>query len=343
LKRKYVFALAALAAAAGCGRGGQREAPPPPPAAALGEALVPSAFARALARVGGGHFHAVARLRAGPASAKVEPRGGGSPAGDAAATDVTTTTDVWVDRAGNYRMREENDRDGGREVVLYGRELSVALRYGRMIRRVAEEPEPRQLLEQGLGAPGAVFELCAAHARVTRAGSELYGGAKATVYEVALGDPTPLSDRAEAVVRAPGALPLAGLRAWRASATFDEVSGRVAIDDASGAVVKADLVARFSAKAEGGPITGGAEVHALLTDVAATPAIERPPSEELASRQRIVPEQRELLHGIAEARVAPEPAREPGHRPAAKRAPVPDGAVKNGSKGAAKAAPGGQP
>ena len=70
-------------------------------------------------------------------------------------------------------------------VVLYGRELSVALRYGRMIRRVAEEPEPRRLLEQGLGGPGAVFDLSAPHARVTAVGSELYGASKATVFEVA--------------------------------------------------------------------------------------------------------------------------------------------------------------
>jgi hypothetical protein len=322
LKRKYVFALVALGAAAGCGRGGKREPAPLPPAVAVGEALAPAAFARALAHAGGGHFHAVTRLRAGPAGAKVEPPG----AGDAQATDVTTTTDVWVDRAGNYRMREENDRDGGREVVLYGRELSVALRYGKMIRRIAEEPEPHRLLEQGLGGPGAVFELCASHARVTRVGTELYGGAKATVYEVALGDPTPVADRAEALAAAPGALPLAGLRAWRASATFDEVAGRVAIDDASGALVKADLVARFSGKAEGGPVSGGAEVHAVLTDVAATPAIERPPSEELTSRQRIVPEQRELLHGVPATHPVPEPPRRgqagEAHHAAPKAAPA---------------------
>ena len=29
----------------------------------------------------------------------------------------------------------------------YGRELAVALRYGKMIRRIAEEPEPSRMLE----------------------------------------------------------------------------------------------------------------------------------------------------------------------------------------------------
>ena len=41
-------------------------------------------------RIGGAHFHATARFAAGPA--------GGAP------NVVTTTTDVWVDRAGNYRF-----------------------------------------------------------------------------------------------------------------------------------------------------------------------------------------------------------------------------------------------
>ena len=82
-------------------------------------------------------------------------RAGGAPLA------VTTTTDVWLDRTGNYRLREENDHDGGREVILTGRELAVALRYGKMIRRVAEEPEPSRMLEEGLGAPWAAFELAA--------------------------------------------------------------------------------------------------------------------------------------------------------------------------------------
>jgi hypothetical protein len=97
LKRKYVFALAVLTAATGCGRGRRREAASVPAATALGEALAPSAFARALARVGGAHYHAVTHLRAAPAGAKVEAAG---PAG-ATPTDVSTTTDIWVDSAGN--------------------------------------------------------------------------------------------------------------------------------------------------------------------------------------------------------------------------------------------------
>src|SRR4029079_568197 len=138
LKRIWLvgFAMSAALAAAGCKRDRNQGAVPAQKVAVLADALRPDAFAAALKRIGGAHFHATARFTVGPS--------GGTP------SVVTTTTDVWVDRSGNYRFREQNDRDGGREVVLYGRELSVALRYGKMIRRVAEEPEPSRLLEEAL-------------------------------------------------------------------------------------------------------------------------------------------------------------------------------------------------
>src|SRR5262249_44491990 len=151
----------------------------------------------------------------------------------AAANAVTTTTDVWFDRSGNYRFREQNDRDGGREVVLYGRELSVALRYGKMIRRVAEEPEPSRLLEEALGAPFAVFDLVAPGARVARAETELVGGARATVFELRPGDGA-----------GSGSTPaFEGLRKWRNKTSINELQGRVVVDDATGALVRCDLTA----------------------------------------------------------------------------------------------------
>ncbi len=159
LKRIWTVGLAVAFAAAGGGGGCKRDrnpgAVPARKVAVLSDALRPDVFAAALKRIGGAHFHATARFAVGPS--------GGTP------NLVTTTTDVWVDRTGNYRFVEQNDRDGGREVVLHGRELAVALRYGKMIRRIAEEPEPSRLLEEALGAPFAVFDLVA-RARARHAG-----------------------------------------------------------------------------------------------------------------------------------------------------------------------------
>ena len=172
---KRILSYAAVAAiAAGCGRGSQSGAPAQK-VTALADAVRPDFFAPALRRIGGARFHGTARFAIAQAGA--------------APNAVTTTTDVWVDRAGNYRIKEENDRDGGRDVVLTGRELAVALRYGKMIRRIAEEPEPTRLLEEALGAPGAAFDLVAPSARVAKTGSELVGGVRATVFDLQLGPP----------------------------------------------------------------------------------------------------------------------------------------------------------
>jgi hypothetical protein len=203
---------------------------------------------------------------------------------------------VWLDHTGNYRLREENDRDGGREVILTGRELAVALRYGKMIRRVAEEPEPSRMLEEGLGAPWAAFELSARRMHLDKelekTGSDLVGGARTTSYTLSLGD-------GGAVKLPVPALPLAGLRGWRSNATIEALSGRLVVDDATGALLAADLKTTFQARGDAGPEEGAIEVHASLTDVGSTAPIERPAADELSLRQRTVPEAHALLRGLA--------------------------------------------
>ncbi len=280
LRGNYVAALAVSLVwlgAGACGRHGGK-----PEASRLvvpAEAVRPAFFAEALRKLGGAHYHATLRSSAG--------RVGVAPLA------VTTTTDVWLDRTGNYRLREENDRDGGREVILTGRELAVALRYGKMIRRVAEEPEPSRMLEEGLGAPWAAFELSAPRMHVEKTGDDLVGGVRATSYMLSLGD--------GAAVKPPApALPLVGLRAWRGNATIETLAGRLVVDDATGALLAADLTTTFQARGDAGPEQGAVEVHASLADVASTAAIERPAAEELSLRQRTVPEAHALLRGLGE-------------------------------------------
>ncbi|HEX3902831.1 MAG TPA: hypothetical protein VH853_08260, partial [Polyangia bacterium] len=214
--------------AGGCGRdAGKSEARQ---AAALADAIRPAFFAEALRKLGGGHYHATLRYAIGRAGA--------------APLAITTTTDVWLDRSGNYRLREENDHDGGREIVLSGRELGVALRYGKMIRRVAEEPEPTRLLEEGLGAPWAAFELGGPRARVEKTGSDLVGGAQATTYAVTLGEGSSVAKPWPSAT---------GLRAWRGDATIETLAGRASVHDATGALLAADLTATFAVRGEAGP------------------------------------------------------------------------------------------
>jgi hypothetical protein len=300
LKRILLLTLvcAASAAAPGCARAPDAEARRQ--TATLGEALRPAYFAEALRHAGGAHYRGTARFAAGF---------------DAPDDGVTTTTDVWVDRAHDYRIAETNDRDGGREVVRVGRELFVALRYGKMIRRVAEEPEPTNLLEEALGAPWAAWEIAAPYATITRGGSELVGGAKATEYRLT---------RASARTEDPAvAANDKGLRAWRADAVVGDLAGRALVDDATGALVKIDLTATFTAKRDGRALEGALEVHGALDAIASTPAVARPASEDLAMRQRIVPEQRDLLAGLPSVRLPPVAPPKPVARVATPRAKTP--------------------
>lgn len=265
---------ALLLLAAGCrgeapDAGGARRALP-------AQAAKPEVLAAAMRRLGGAHYHATLKMSAG--------RPGGTP------VEVTTTTDAWLDRAGNFKIHEDNDRDGGRDVVLYGRELAVALRYGKMIRRVAEEPEPTRLLQEALGGPWAAFEIAGGRARVDGGTQELVNGARATRYALSLSDGK----------SGPPPAHLYGLRAWRAGSSVTSVAGRAVVDDGTGALLAIDLTVGFQARTESGDEQGSMEVHASLSDVASTPAIARPEAEELVLRQRTVPEAKELLRGLAD-------------------------------------------
>ena len=104
-----------------CGRGRR---PLTRPAAAVDTAIRPERFAQSFRKLGRAHFRGIARFDAAPDDAPME--------------SVTTETDIWIDDRGNWRLVELNNKDGGREIVLHGRELAVALRYGKMIRRSAD-------------------------------------------------------------------------------------------------------------------------------------------------------------------------------------------------------------
>jgi hypothetical protein len=269
----FVAACAATGVTSGCGQRALQEARAR--TVELEQALRPTFFATALRKMGGGHFHGTTRFAVTPPGEAPDP--------------VTTTTDVWVDRAGNYRMTELNDHDGGRDVVVHGRELAVALRYGKMIRRVAEEPEPTRLLEEALGGPWAGWEVVAGAAAIERGAPQLIGGASAVEYRLSKGDGQALT--ANATERPP-------LRRWRGTVAVQTLTGSLLVDERSGALVKADLQATFMLTQETRALQGEIEVHSVVSEAAAVPAIERPAAEEMALRQRLVPEQKELLSGL---------------------------------------------
>lgn len=294
-----VLALAAIASAGGC----RRQRVLTRPAAAVEDAVRPERLAAAFRRLGRAHFRGLARFQAALNGAAKEA--------------VTTETDIWMDDGGNWRLVEMNDRDGGREIVRYGHELAVALRYGKMIRRPAEDPEPQRLLEEGVGAPFAAWDLLRDLSTVDDFGDEIRNGRKVHVYKVTKSRKAP---------EPPATVDFSDRRAWRRTLVAANIDGTIALDEATGVPLQVELRARYtmrraaapgnvgaggaSAKAaaaasDAAPIAismwGSVEVKTAVEEIGSSPTIARPEAEDLPLRQRTVPEEKALLGGLPRA------------------------------------------
>jgi hypothetical protein len=270
-------AVSFVALTDGCGRS---SAPPrESPVEELDSMLVPGAFAKALRRVGG-HFHAVTTFDLGP------PGAAGLVPGSRDA--VTTTTDIWMDKLGHYRLLETNDRDGGREVIVHGKEMAVALRYGRLIKRPMQEMEATRYLEEGLGGPIAAWEIARRFAEVARRDEGAgQGNVRTSVIEVTkAGEPQAVKADFE------NASPL---QKWRESINVDSLTGQVRIDETLAAATKLKLEAHIGLDREGIPLAGVVRVEAELGDLGKVAPMDPPQAEELQVRQRTILEERALL------------------------------------------------
>jgi hypothetical protein len=274
------LSLGALAAFAVFGPGCGRSSGPPraAPVEELEDALAPATIAKALRRAGGGQYHAVTTLDIGPPGEAGQVPG----ARDA----VTTTTDIWMDKLGHYRLLETNDRDGGREVIVHGKDLAVALRYGRLIKRPVQEPEVTRFLEEGLGGPVAAWEIARRFAEVARR-DEGKGAVRSTIIELTKAN-EPQSVKADLDNGSP-------LQKWRESVNVDGLVGQVQIDSAAPAATKIKLEARFGLTRDGIPMNGIVRADAELRDLGKVAPLEAPQAEELQVRQRTILEERALL------------------------------------------------
>jgi hypothetical protein len=263
-RQRIVALLLLVAALSGCGRG-KRDGVLPPDQE-LDAALQPAALVLGLRRLSGAHFHATATFR-------VTPAGASNADGKGAAT---TTTDLWIDKQGNFRLAESNDQDGGREVVRVGSELAVALRYGKLIRRPAQDPEPQRFLEEGVGAPAAAWDTVRRFAEIVPAGNHAFRLQKAAQPRPALAATT-------------------ALRKWRETVEVQTLVGDARLD-AGGGLQSLALNAHFHANRDGTPIEGEIAVAASVDTGAAL--VSMPAAETLPTRQRTILEERALLGGL---------------------------------------------
>jgi hypothetical protein len=235
----------------------------------------------AMRRLPGSHYTANTMFRVSAAGVP------GNVDDEAPPDSVTTTTELWLDGKGMYRLVENNDQDGGRAVVRYGTELAVLLRHGKMIRRPAQEPEPTRLLEEALGGPWAAWETVRRFALVT---SSAPGVLRVTRSLSALPVPASVGETSP-------------LRRWRDTVQVQSLEAEARLHPRTGALVAFDLKARFSATREDKTrLDGEISVSTRLDGIGATPPITAPTgAEQLQPRQRTILEERALL-GAKESR-----------------------------------------
>ena len=263
-RHSIVASLLLVAALSGCGQA-KRDGIVAPDQE-LETAIQPAALVSGLRRLSGAHFHATAAFRVSAATA---PDAGGRDA-------ITTTTDLWIDKQGNFRLAESNDQDGGREVVRVGSELAVALRYGKLMRRPAQDPEPQRFLEEGVGAPSAAWDTVRRFVEVVPAGSRAFHLSKAAHER-----PAPAAATA--------------LRKWRETVDVQTLAGDARLD-ASGGLQAFSLNTRFRAIRDGSTIEGEIAVAASVDQVVAP--VTMPAAETLQARQRTILDERALLGGL---------------------------------------------
>jgi hypothetical protein len=271
------FAVAAAALpAAGCARSGDGSSLTP--AEEVEAALRPGTLAGSLKKLSGAHLVGSTLFRVAPAARKSEDPD------DA----ITTKTELWLDRQGQYRLVESNDREGGREVVLFGHDLAVAIKPGKMIKRAAQEPEPTRLLEEAVSGPWAAWETVRRFATVERAGEVLRLGRSAKAVPVAA-----------SFAQAPP------LRRWRDTISVQSLEGEVRLDPKLGLPLAFDLKARFTATREDKvALAGELVVSTRLDGVGHTPVIAAPVAEVLPQRQRTILDERALLGAGTNAKEA---------------------------------------
>jgi hypothetical protein len=258
------------------------------PIETLDAVLAPEAVAVALRRAGGGHFHSTALLRV-EASRKAEPAEGKL----ASPPAITTTTDLWLDRQGNFRLLEINDQDGGREIVRVGRDIAVALRYGKLVKRTAEDSESARFLAEATGAPRTAWEIVRRQVEVKGSGGR---------YELAL---------APRLAELPaGFSPGGDLQKWRDSIDVKSLGGSVGLTVGTERVLATFACkATFRATRDAVPLEGEVAVSATVDQIGKVPDVTMPDAEALHVRQRTILEEKALLGGIRSSVSLPPPAK----------------------------------
>ena len=263
------FVLLAFMAVPACKKGGS--AAKHASEQSLEARLLPGAMVSALRAKGGGHYHATATFRLAATAAP-------TPDTVPASKDtITTTTDVWVDGKGDFRLVETNDNDGGREVARVGAEAVVAMRYEKGVRRPMLPAEADAILAEAVGAPYAAWDVLSGYMVATSSVPDSF-----------------VIQRAEKPI--PTGKPASKLRAWRETIVVDSAQGAAKAD--GGLVTNFKLRGTYKASREGTPLAGDVTVTAAIDELGKVPSVVLPDVPPMPTRQRTTLDERALLGGL---------------------------------------------
>ncbi len=243
------------------------------PAQRVTERLNPTALVASLRKAGGAEVSSTLTIRVESA----EQNAGFNPP-----KELRTETQLSMDEAGNFSLQESNNLDNGRVVVLRNDELSVQLKYGKLIRRPAREPEPTLLLQEAVGGPFTAWELLASLPGIVTENAES-GTFRFTVKPDVSGTATA------------GQGPL---RSWREGASIKSGAGDIVVDEASGLPTAAQLHLTFHASRNNHPVTGQLDVSFSLRNIGTVPDLSEPDAGFLPTHQRTLSEER-MLDGLS--------------------------------------------
>lgn len=209
-------------------------------------------------------------------------------------------TAIQLDGKGNYHAVLSNSKEYGREVFFVDGTMYLRPRYGKYHqRRPADDGEPARVRGEIFATVASHFDLMAAGVSVSDGGKTEVHGRPARKVVIAVGKER--EKRSEAVAQ----------RKWREAAVVKEAAGEIALDEKTGAPLRATLRGTVGFQRDGRSFEMRLESSHELSAFGSVAPVVAPPAEETVadvSQRHELAERESLLQGIAPpARKAPTP------------------------------------
>ena len=216
-------------------------------------------------------------------------------------------TAIQLDGKGNYHAVLSNSKEYGREVFFVDGWMYLRPRFGKYHkRRPSDDAEPARVRSEIFGAVAAHFDLLAGGVAISDGGKTEVHGRPARKVVVATGKER--AKRSESLAQ----------RKWRESAVVKEVAGEIALDEKTGAPLRASLRGTVAFQRDGRSFEMRLESSHEMSAFGSVTPVAAPSAEETVadiSQRHELAERDSLLQGIA------PPARKPPTPGAATPAP----------------------